>query len=165
MIVICDIDGTIANNDHRQGFLQQPKKDWGSFYNPDLMWEDEPIQEAMEVLPGLIVKTMPNFFFLTGRPERTRGVTAGWIEKHLGCATRPPGPAAPAPNSDAHRPQLVMRKDGDHRKAHVFKEELSQFLWSYGNPLLFIDDDERNTLMYSRFGIFLKAPECWGVFR
>ena len=29
-IVICDIDGTIANNDHRQHFLEG-KKDWDGF--------------------------------------------------------------------------------------------------------------------------------------
>tara|TARA_Y200000002_G_C22620649_1_gene638014 strand:+ start:1254 stop:1370 length:117 start_codon:yes stop_codon:yes gene_type:complete len=31
-IVICDIDGTIANNDHRQYFLEG-KKDWDGFFS------------------------------------------------------------------------------------------------------------------------------------
>ena len=31
-IVICDIDGTIANNDHRQHYLEG-KKDWEGFFS------------------------------------------------------------------------------------------------------------------------------------
>jgi len=31
-IVICDIDGTTANNDHRQHFLEG-KKDWDGFFS------------------------------------------------------------------------------------------------------------------------------------
>jgi hypothetical protein len=165
MVILCDLDGTVADNSHRQGFLQAGKKDWDSFYNPDLIWADEPIEKALEVLPKLIIKTMPNFFFLTGRPERTRQVTDAWIEKHVGVKTRMPGPVQPAPISDAHRPQLVMRKDGDHRAANVYKEDLCRFLYDHARPILFIDDDERNQAMYSRYGIFLKAPDCWEVFR
>ena len=30
-IVLCDIDGTIANNDHRQHYLED-KKDWDGFF-------------------------------------------------------------------------------------------------------------------------------------
>jgi 2-hydroxy-3-keto-5-methylthiopentenyl-1-phosphate phosphatase len=39
-IVICDIDGTIANNDHRQHFLEG-KKDWDGFFSS--LSEDKPI--------------------------------------------------------------------------------------------------------------------------
>ena len=32
-IILCDIDGTVANNDHRQHFLEG-KKDWDGFTQP-----------------------------------------------------------------------------------------------------------------------------------
>ena len=37
-IVLCDIDGTIANNDHRQHYLEG-KKDWDGFFS-ELINED-----------------------------------------------------------------------------------------------------------------------------
>lgn len=167
MILIVDIDGTIADNSHREGFLQGSKKDWDSFYKPELMEKDEPIAAAMEVVPRLITMLQGNFFFLTGRPERTRNVTIAWLEKHIGCTPKTSGAAGP---EESHRPYLCMRPDGDHRKASVFKEELASFLYGTAvgfprKPLTFIDDDERNTAMYRKYGIFLKAPECWSVFR
>jgi hypothetical protein len=176
MILLVDIDGTIADNSHREGFLQGGKKDWDSFYNPELMAKDLPIEAAMDVLPRLITLLQGNFFFLTGRPERTRAVTVAWLEKHIGCTPKTRPDAGP---DESHRPFLCMRPDGDHRRASVYKEDLAAFLTGgsirtqNGNvvlakprqPLTFIDDDERNTDMYRKYGIFLKAPECWSVFR
>lgn len=157
MILLVDIDGTIADNSHREGFLQGSKKDWDSFYNPELMAKDEPIAVAMEVVPRLITREGIHFLFLTGRPERTREVTVAWLAKHIGCVATPP--------SSVDGPHLLMRPDGDHRRADVYKEEWVTFLKKWNKPLVFIDDDERNTEMYRKHGIYLKAPECWSVFR
>ena len=44
-IVICDIDGTIANNDHRQHFLEG-KKDWDGFFSE--LYKDKPIFEIID---------------------------------------------------------------------------------------------------------------------
>lgn len=157
MILLVDIDGTLADNSHRQGFLQSTKKDWDSFYDPELMAKDAPIEVAMEVVPRLIAKPDLHFAFLTGRPERTRSVTMAWIARHIGCIATIP--------SSNEGPHLLMRPDGDHRRADVYKEEWILFLKKRGKPIVFIDDDERNTEMYRKHGIFLKAPECWSVFR
>ena len=40
-IILCDIDGTVANNDHRQHFLEG-KKDWDGFFSE--LVNDLPIQ-------------------------------------------------------------------------------------------------------------------------
>lgn len=166
MIILCDLDGTVADNSHRQGFIQSTKKDWDSFYRPELILQDKPIEKAKAWVPNLISRVGPeNFIFLTGRPERTRQATEQWLSQNIGIAVRRLGYATLAPYSNKHLPQLVMRKDGDHRAAHVYKEELCEFLRTNSTTLLFLDDDERNTMMYSRYGIFLKAPECWEVFR
>ncbi len=39
-IVIFDIDGTLADNSHRQHFLEGGKKDWKGFF--DAMVDDQP---------------------------------------------------------------------------------------------------------------------------
>jgi hypothetical protein len=166
MIVICDIDGTIADNSHREGFIQGGQKDWDSFYKPELMERDTPIAAAMRALPELVSKVQQNFFFLTGRPERTRETTAAWIKLHFGISTRRPGETHVFPGYLEKTPQMVMRGNTDRRPAHVYKQSLCEFLHTgNGRPLLFIDDDLRNEEMYKLYGIFLHAPQCWEVFR
>ena len=70
-IILCDIDGTVANNDHRQHFLEG-KKDWDGFF--DALDKDEPIYPII----NKIVKEQQygkDIIFLTGRPERYRNTT------------------------------------------------------------------------------------------
>ena len=62
-IVICDIDGTIANNDHRQHFLEG-KKDWDGFFS-----ELNKIYQFIQYKKLLIYRTNMSPF-ITGRPER-----------------------------------------------------------------------------------------------
>ena len=153
MIIFCDIDGTVADNSHRQGFLQGTKKDWDSFYNPDLVTLDKPIEAAvLDIKKLLHHPRVESFHFLTGRPERLRHATEQWVFKHLGFM----------PNING----LLMRPDNDFQKADAYKEKSIRKVAGVGyDDILFIDDDERNTEMYRRWGVFLKAPECWGVLR
>ena len=46
-IVICDIDGTIANNDHRQHYLEG-KKDWDGFFSEII--NDSPIMPVIKII-------------------------------------------------------------------------------------------------------------------
>jgi predicted secreted acid phosphatase len=138
MIVFCDLDGTVANNSHRTGFIQSTKKDWDTFYSPELILKDEPIPEALRVLermsgqPGLLV------YFLTGRPEKTRQATIEWLRTHLKWNVS----ALPA----------LLYKEEHIQKVHsVFPNKVK----------FFIDDDVRNEAMYRRLGILMKAPGCW----
>ena len=65
-IILCDIDGTVANNDHRQHFLEG-KKDWDGFF--DALDKDKPI---FLIINKIIRENESgkNIIFLTGRPER-----------------------------------------------------------------------------------------------
>jgi len=76
-IVICDIDGTIANNDHRQHFLEG-KKDWDGFFSS--LSEDKPIFEIINKINNLNFKGH-KITFLTGRPEKYRGETKKWLNR------------------------------------------------------------------------------------
>ena len=46
-IILCDIDGTIANNNHRQHLLGE-FKDWDKFFYE--MSNDEPIDEVIRLV-------------------------------------------------------------------------------------------------------------------
>ena len=102
-IILCDIDGTIANNDHRQHFLEG-KKDWEGFFSE--LVNDLPIQ----IIIDKVIQEQANgkeLVFLTGRPERYREKTESWIKKYFNCKYR-----------------LLMRKDTDKRNKIISKQEV-----------------------------------------
>lgn len=148
MIVFCDLDGTVADNSHRIGFIQSTKKDWDAFYSPELITKDKPITSSIKVLRRMLEMQGLLLYFLTGRPEKTRAATVEWLKANL---------------SASHNAPILMRPDGDFRKADVYKEEHIQKVHAlYPSKIkLFIDDDLRNVAMYQRLGLVLKAPECW----
>lgn len=102
-IVLCDVDGTVANNDHRQHFLEG-KKDWDGFFSELL--NDMPIIPIID----LVNKEHANvkeIVFLTGRPERYRYSTTLWLKEHFDFEFR-----------------LLMRKNNDQRNKLEIKKEI-----------------------------------------
>tara|TARA_B100001121_G_scaffold263391_1_gene244217 strand:+ start:1188 stop:1613 length:426 start_codon:yes stop_codon:yes gene_type:complete len=102
-IILCDIDGTIANNDHRQHFLEG-KKDWEGFFSE--LVNDLPIQ----IIIDKVIQEQVNgkeIVFLTGRPERYRYSTTLWLKEHFDFEFK-----------------LLMRNDGDQRNKLEIKKEI-----------------------------------------
>jgi predicted secreted acid phosphatase len=151
VIIVVDIDGTIADNSHREGFIQGTQKDWDSFYRPELMKEDKLIIGAREGLVKLTHNRNHKVIFLTGRPERTRAVTADWLETYIW---------------PVFEGELFMRGDKDRRKAHDYKRDQVVKLYAQNkiyHNFLFIDDDPQTYEMFWEYGVVLQAPECWSV--
>ena len=165
MIIVCDLDGTIANNEHRLQYLETRPKDWESFYNAEHMKNDVPFPQAQLVFRKIMAVPSIHMVFLTGRPVRTQGVTAWWLYANYGWNVVYEDQASAFLGSPA-RPGLalmLMRSDTDRRTADVYKEQKVQALGSLrpDEAFLFIDDDERCYEMYSRYGVILRTPECW----
>ena len=78
-IILRDIDGTIANNDHRQHFLEG-KKDWDGFFLELINYE--PI---FPIINKVIeeYKAGKDIVFLTGRPEKYRYSTSLWLKEYF----------------------------------------------------------------------------------
>ena len=102
-IILCDIDGTVANNDHRQHFLEG-KKDWDGFFSE--LSNDIPIYPIIEKIKKHQSEGK-DIVFLTGRPERYRVETESWLKKYFNFKFR-----------------LLMRKDNDLRNKVIAKEDL-----------------------------------------
>ncbi len=101
--VICDIDGTIADNKHRQHYMEG-KKDWDGFFSE--MHLDKPIYQIINKIK--ILKNSGNeIVFLTGRPEKYRLITENWLKKYF-----------------SFEINLLMRKDNDRRNKLEIKKEL-----------------------------------------
>ena len=153
MIIVLDIDGTLANNDHRAHLVDRKEddktpKDWTAFLAPHLVAKDvviEGVQRALEHFQLLSYKIM----FLTGRNESLRDVTTVWIQEKLGIEV----------NEDS----LVMRGTGNMMTAASYKRESAQNLKSQfpRETFVFIDDDKYSWAGYANIGLVLKAPECW----
>ncbi|MDB4828761.1 hypothetical protein OAH56_00665 [Gammaproteobacteria bacterium] len=77
-IILCDIDGTIANNDHRQHFLEG-RKDWERFFSELIL--DKPIYKIIENVKKLSKDR--DVIFITGRPERYRYSTISWLKEYF----------------------------------------------------------------------------------
>lgn len=79
-MVIFDIDGTLADNDHRVHYLKSVKKDWDGFFaaqDKDLVRED-----VLTVLNMYLAQSPETLHvaLLTGRGEEWRPVTEKWLE-------------------------------------------------------------------------------------
>jgi len=102
-LVLCDIDGTVANNNHRQNLLKE-FKDWDKFFSQ--LKHDEPIEMVIEAVKQQ-VESNNLLIFLTGRPEKYREMTQDWLSEYFDEGF-----------------SLLMRKDGDLRNKIEIKEEI-----------------------------------------
>ena len=134
--ILVDIDGTLADQTHRQHFVSGPgPKDWDAFFMH--MAGDAPIWPVVDLVRSL--KDRGNtIIFVTGRPERYRGVTYKWLE----------GAGFESP-FNCH-----MRPDNDRRADDIIKEEILNSLRASGyRPTIAIDDRKAVVAMWRRNGI------------
>ena len=132
-LVIFDLDGTLALNEHRQHYVERPtgEKDWDSFFDAcdkdELNW---PIAATLLTMlaAGLDVRIW------SGRVDRVREKTERWLSD----------------NGLGHIP-LKMRPDGDHRSDTVLKSE-----WlgeASQKPMMVFDDRDSVVAMWRENGI------------
>lgn len=131
---IFDIDGTLANGDHRVHHIKKQPKDWDTYFS--LCGEDEPIMPVVKLAQALW-KSNNFFFYVSGRSDVCREQTEQWLMKH-GLPKEP----------------LMMRKQGDHRDDDILKSEfLDEILADGWIPLMVFDDRNRVVNMWRKRGI------------
>ena len=131
-IILCDIDGTVANNDHRQHFLEG-KKDWDGFFNA--LDKDQPIYPIIDKIIEEN-KSGKEIIFLTGRPERYKDLTKTWLKKYFTFDIR-----------------ILMRGDNDQRNKIITKKEIFIANFKSNEIDLVIDNDEELIKMWESFGL------------
>lgn len=125
-LYIFDLDGTLADIEHRLHYIKGPKKDWKSFFAacPD----DTPIESTLKTLTALR-KGGAEVWVWTGRSEEVRTETLSWLQKHQVFQSIWNPLRAPE--------ALLMREHNDFRPDHRIKEE-----WLHR-----LDPPERNRLI------------------
>ena len=121
-IILCDIDGTVANNDHRQHFLED-KKDWDGFFSE--LVNDQPIQ----IIIDKVIQEQASgkeIVFLTGRPERYRYSTMLWLKEFFNFEFR-----------------LLMREDDDQSNKVIVKDRIFRENFNHDEIYCVIDNDQK----------------------
>lgn len=106
MVYIFDIDGTLANLEHRLHHINtdgQPKKDWAAFFAD--CDKDAPIKEVIKTCQDLASNNY--IVLITGRTEDIRAKTIDWLSEQ-----------------GIEYDGLYMRKTGDNRQDNIVKSEL-----------------------------------------
>jgi hypothetical protein len=119
-IAVFDVDGVVADVRHRLHHIAGRPKDWGRFF----AGADRDPALHTGVALALRYARDHRLVWLTGRPERLRGVTERWLARH----------GLPAG-------QLLMRPAGDRRPAREFKSEQLVRLSRQGEIAVVVDDD------------------------
>jgi len=131
-IILCDIDGTVANNDHRQHFLEG-KKDWDGFFSQ--LINDKPIYEIINKVNDEH-SAGKKIIFLTGRPERYRYSSTLWLKEYFNFEIR-----------------ILMRKDNDQNNKLKVKKEIFEKNFLPDEIDYIIDNDNELIAMWSDYNI------------
>jgi len=131
-VFICDIDGTIADNKHREHLIKEAG--WDAFF--DACDKDKPIEHMRILLAALC--EYEEIVYVTGRPERVREKTILWLNRH----------------GFTEGYAMYMRPNGDHRPDHVLKKELLEDLKVEGfEPIMSFDDRQQVVDMWREMGV------------
>jgi HAD superfamily, subfamily IIIB (Acid phosphatase) len=129
-VIVFDIDGTIANTEHRKHWVSSKPKNWAA-WNAG-MANDTPhtdIKFIMDMFRFANVNHPDHedeiaIVLCSGRGEENRDVTEKWLR-----------------DNDFYWDKLYMRAEKDYRKDSIVKVELlDQIRKDWGPPFLWFDD-------------------------
>lgn len=122
--VVCDLDGTLCDLEHRLQYAKGLTKDWDKFFAgvPD----DKLRQSTLDILNEYRTKGHP-VIFVSARPERCRADTVEWLVKHLPV--------------DFEYQALFMRKDHDKRDDTEVKQQVFDTYFKGKYPIEVVIDD------------------------
>lgn len=121
--VIVDIDGTVANIDHRLHYVRDGKKDWRTFLSKcDL---DTPNHDVYLIAESFADTTGSDLVFCSGRGNEYRDKTETWLKEY-----------------NMAYDNLFMRQERDYRQDTVIKEQILDFeiLTRYSEVMASFDD-------------------------
>lgn len=136
--VIFDIDGTLADCEHRRHHLEKTNVDWPAFFAKAHL--DTPLWMAIEYAQMLRDKLI--ILLVSGRGAEFQNVTTRWLAEH-----------------NVPYTSLFMRPAGDRRPDHEVKRDLYEnFIEPHYTVRLVVDDRASVVKMWRSLGL-----ECWQV--
>jgi hypothetical protein len=142
--IVIDLDGTLANCEHRQQHAQNG--DWAMFHS--LLSDDQPHVDVVWFLEAISWAPLtPNIIALTGRNERYREATMKWFRE---CGIH-------------QIDLLVMRPDDDYTSDHILKPRMLQDQFAskdemMAEVLFILEDRDKVVDAWREIGF-----NCWQV--
>lgn len=122
MIIIFDLDGTLANIDHRLPFIQSKPKNWDAFNAAVHL--DSPKEVIVDLCTQLYGNERNIIIICSGRNVDTKEETQQWLQKH---------------GVGYHH--IFMRPSEDRRADYIVKKEMLDMIRAkYGEVDLVVDD-------------------------
>ena len=118
-VVVFDLDGVLADTRHRDHHLNGTPKNWDAYFAAA---GDDGCIHMWATLANVLALRF-DLVVCTGRPERLRPVTAGWLQGFV--------------NYD----ELHMRGNTDRRPNHVLKVEQARDAVGVDRILFWVDDN------------------------
>ncbi len=139
MLIVFDIDGTLADIEHRVGFVKTKPKNWAAFDAG--IPNDKVNMPVANVFWSLAATDKHDIILASGRNERSREATETWLYS----------------NGLVGWQKLYMRKADDFRGDDIVKREiLDEIIADYGRkPDMVFDDRPRVVRMWRDAGIFV----------
>ena len=148
MDIIVDIDGTIANGEHREHLLKEKPKKWKEWAKS---MELDTTHDDIIYLIKLLFDAGNRIILCTGRNEMDRQRTMDWLAKQ---GILPIGVIAAANAFSFAYDRLYMRDDHDHRPDSIVKiEKIEEMKIDGYNPVLAFDDRNRVVEAWREAGI------------
>lgn len=133
-IVVCDIDGTVADCEHRKHYLGVDKKDWKGFFSE--MEHDTPRHDIYQKAYEEAVANDGELIFVSARPEDYRAQTEAWLRGH-----------------GMDHLHLIMRPKNDKRPDTEVKENIYQKYLAKYNIVKVFDDRPSVIRMWQSHGL------------
>lgn len=126
--VLCDLDGTLCDLEHRRHYVKERPKNWKQFYNElvnDTLREDVYAQVEETLAQSREAGKKTYLILLSARPANYRGWTKTWLkEKGIDDYTT-----------------LIMRRSGDSREDSIVKRELLHKYFKDKSKIIKVFDD------------------------
>jgi hypothetical protein len=138
MLVVFDIDGTLANIEHRLSHVRSKPKNWRAF--DEGIPQDKLIKQVAEVFHSLSA-ARNTIVLVSGRNERSREATVRWLT-----------------DNNIHTwDKMYLRAADDFRSDDIVKREmLDSIVAEYGRkPDMVFEDRPRVVRMWRDNGIFV----------
>jgi len=133
--IIFDIDGTLANIDHRRPILKKDPYNWEGFFAE--MGEDKLNTPITDLYKELMKSEFYECIVVSARPERYRKITENWLIWN-----------------GLEYKQLLLRPNDDARPDSQIKLEMLRILKKQNRKIAFVIDDRQSVVdMWRENGI------------
>lgn len=135
--LVCDLDGTLCNEDHRRPITTGTgwgEKEYNEYYAE--MHKDTPYRHIQEIIKRF--SEDHEIIFVTGRPDKYIEATTNWLNTHL-------------PDI---KYKLIMRKDGNYDCDTVVKTKIyNELIKPNYNVMFVLEDRTRVVKMWRDLGV------------